>query len=77
MPRSRLLEDFCGNRLSNLKLVQVQTHVAEFAKDQHGSRFLQQQLDLASPDEVEMIFNELLFAFSELSTDVFANYVVQ
>lgn len=36
--RSRLLEEFRANRLPNLQLRDLVTHVVEFAQDQHGSR---------------------------------------
>lgn len=58
--RSQMLEDFRNNRLPNLQLRDVQKHVVEFAQDQHGSRFIQQKLERAQPNEKQMVFNEVL-----------------
>ena len=52
--------------------------VAQLCRDQHGSRFLQSQLDLAgSTAEKCVILDEVLPKTRELATDVFGNYVVQ
>jgi pumilio RNA-binding family len=45
--------------------------------DQHGSRFIQQKLETASPDEKGMVFQEVLPQALTLMTDVFGNYVIQ
>lgn len=45
--------------------------------DQHGSRFIQQKLETASPDEKNMVFQEVLPRALTLMTDVFGNYVIQ
>ncbi|BFZ11213.1 hypothetical protein BsWGS_14255 [Bradybaena similaris] len=75
--RSRLLEDFRNNRIPNLSLKDLMNHVVEFAQDQHGSRFIQQKLERATPQEKNMIFGEILSAAYSLMTDVFGNYVIQ
>ena len=49
----------------------------EFSQDQHGSRFIQQKLERATPAEKEMVFNEILASAHSLMTDVFGNYVIQ
>ena len=46
-------------------------------QDQHGSRFIQQKLERASPSERQMVFQEILGAAYSLMTDVFGNYVIQ
>ena len=51
--------------------------IAEFAGDQHGSRFIQQSLETATTDEREQIFQEILENAHGLMTDVFGNYVIQ
>ena len=51
--------------------------MVEFSQDQHGSRFIQQKLERATPAEKEMIFNEILASAHSLMTDVFGNYVIQ
>lgn len=45
--------------------------------DQYGSRFIQQKYDVTSPEEKELIFNEILPEANSLMNDVFGNYVVQ
>ena len=44
---------------------------------QHGSRFIQQKLETATPTERGAVFNEMLPSALRLMTDVFGNYVVQ
>ncbi|XP_066940560.1 pumilio homolog 2 isoform X1 [Macrobrachium rosenbergii] len=75
--RSRLLEDFRNNRFPNLQLRDLANHIVEFSQDQHGSRFIQQKLERATPAEKQMVFNEILTAAYSLMTDVFGNYVIQ
>ncbi|XP_037101240.1 pumilio homolog 2 isoform X2 [Syngnathus acus] len=75
--RSRLLEDFRNNRFPNLQLRDLPGHMVEFSQDQHGSRFIQQKLERASPAERQMVFGEILQAAYQLMTDVFGNYVIQ
>ncbi|XP_071077679.1 pumilio homolog 2 isoform X6 [Desmodus rotundus] len=75
--RSRLLEDFRNNRFPNLQLRDLIGHIVEFSQDQHGSRFIQQKLERATPAERQMVFNEILQAAYQLMTDVFGNYVIQ
>ncbi|XP_020823069.1 pumilio homolog 2 isoform X2 [Phascolarctos cinereus] len=75
--RSRLLEDFRNNRFPNLQLRDLMGHIVEFSQDQHGSRFIQQKLERATPPERQMVFTEILQAAYQLMTDVFGNYVIQ
>ncbi|XP_076437978.1 pumilio homolog 1-like [Babylonia areolata] len=75
--RSRLLEDFRNNRIPNLQLKDLFQHVVEFSQDQHGSRFIQQKLERATPQEKAMVFTEILNSAYSLMTDVFGNYVIQ
>jgi len=75
--RSPLLEDFRNNSTKEYKLKDIFGSAIEFSKDQHGSRFIQQQLELSSSEEKEVIFNEIREAALELMTDVFGNYVIQ
>jgi hypothetical protein len=75
LPRSQVLEDF---RTSKQKeLTDIVGHVAEFSSDQHGSRFIQYKLEVATPEERKMIFDEISPVALNLMTDVFGNYVVQ
>ncbi|XP_063298192.1 pumilio homolog 2 [Pelobates fuscus] len=75
--RSRLLEDFRNNRFPNLQLRDLIGHIVEFSQDQHGSRFIQQKLERATPSERQVVFSEILQAAYQLMTDVFGNYVIQ
>eukprot|EP00123_Amoebidium_parasiticum_P018462 comp24214_c1_seq1/m.44520 comp24214_c1_seq1/g.44520 ORF comp24214_c1_seq1/g.44520 comp24214_c1_seq1/m.44520 type:complete len:891 (-) comp24214_c1_seq1:262-2934(-) len=76
-PRSKLLEDFRNNRRHNLQLPDIVGYVIEFASDQHGSRFIQQKLEVASNADKELVFKEMLPEVLQLMTDVFGNYVIQ
>eukprot|EP00124_Ichthyophonus_hoferi_P000411 Ihof_evm4s15 gene=Ihof_evmTU4s15 len=76
-PRSKILEDFRNNRRHNLQINDIVGFVVEFANDQHGSRFIQQKLESATPVEKDLIFKEILPDALELMADVFGNYVIQ
>lgn len=54
-----------------------QRMVADLATDQNGSRFIQQQLESASLEEKQAVFDQILPEALRLCTDVFGNYVVQ
>jgi hypothetical protein len=45
--------------------------------DQHGSRFIQQKLEIVSMAEKASVFQEVLPHALALMTDVFGNYVIQ
>lgn len=75
--RSPLLEEFRNNTTKEYKLKDIFGNAIEFSKDQHGSRFIQQQLESSSTEEKEVIFNEIREVAIELMTDVFGNYVIQ
>ena len=48
----------------------------EFSGDQHGSRFIQQKLESASGEEMEIVFDEIVPQYAvQLMQDVFGNYV--
>jgi pumilio RNA-binding family len=52
-------------------------HVVAFCQDQHGSRFIQQRLEVCSDSEKQLVFDEILPSAPVLMTDVFGNYVLQ
>lgn len=52
-------------------------HVVAFCQDQHGSRFIQQRLEVSQDNEKQIVFEEVLPAAQSLMTDVFGNYVIQ
>lgn len=76
--RSPLLEEFRNNSSNKVyKLSDIYGSALEFCKDQHGSRFIQQELATASDANKEVIFNEIRDQCIPLSHDVFGNYVIQ
>lgn len=76
--RSPLLEEVRSNpKGKEYFLKDIHGHVVEFTKDQHGSRFIQQKLPIATAEEKEIVFNEIREISFELMTDVFGNYVIQ
>ena len=52
-------------------------HVVAFCQDQHGSRFIQQRLEVCSDADKQLIFDEIIPLAHLLLTDVFGNYVLQ
>ena len=74
-----LLDEFRsgGGKPQNWSVTMIEGNIVSFCRDQHGSRFLQQQLEVASQDEKELIFSEVLPEALDLMTDVFGNYVMQ
>lgn len=52
-------------------------HVVAFCQDQHGSRFIQQRLEVATPVDKQIVFDEVITNAQALITDVFGNYVIQ
>ncbi|MED6169852.1 hypothetical protein PIB30_025103 [Stylosanthes scabra] len=55
----------------------VRGHVATLAMDQCGCRFLQTMVDVGSPEEVEMILDEVIAHTHELMTHHFGNYLIE
>lgn len=76
-PGSRLLEEFRASRSSRFELRHLAGHVLEFASDQHGSRFIQHQLESAPAGDCQLVFAELQPYAPRLMDDVFGNYVIQ
>lgn len=60
-----------------LKLSEVKGMLLKFAKDQVGSRFIQQKLEFCDLSEKDSIFDEVVANAAELVDDIFGNYVVQ
>ena len=52
-------------------------HVVAFCQDQHGSRFIQQRLEICTEMDKQLIFDEIMPMAHLLMTDVFGNYVLQ
>ncbi|KDO35765.1 hypothetical protein SPRG_18907 [Saprolegnia parasitica CBS 223.65] len=77
-PTSVLLNDFRNtNKHKKWELLDARGHMVEFAKDQHGSRFIQQKLETAKADIKDIVFAEIYPVALTLMTDVFGNYVIQ
>nr|AAX58753.1 PUF-domain RNA-binding protein [Physcomitrium patens] len=74
---STLLEEFKNSKTRRFDLLDITEHVVEFSVDQHGSRFIQQKLETATPEDKNMVFQEVLPRALTLMTDVFGNYVIQ
>ncbi|KAI1716312.1 pumilio-family RNA binding repeat domain-containing protein [Ditylenchus destructor] len=77
IPASNLLDDFRKGLLPGLQLKHIKMNVVDFARDQDGSRFVQDKLGHASEEVKQMIFYELYpYAYS-LMTNMFGNHIVQ
>ncbi|PON41716.1 Coatomer beta subunit [Trema orientale] len=74
---SSLLDEFKNNKTKAFELPDIVDHVVEFSTDQYGSRFIQQKLETATPEEKSKIFPEIIPHARTLMTDVFGNYVIQ
>ncbi|KAG8054772.1 hypothetical protein GUJ93_ZPchr0001g31710 [Zizania palustris] len=74
---SSLLDEFKSNKARSFELAEIASHVVEFSADQYGSRFIQQKLETATVEEMNMVFEEIMPQALSLMTDVFGNYVVQ
>ncbi|KAG0484141.1 hypothetical protein HPP92_012225 [Vanilla planifolia] len=53
---SSLLEEFKNNKTKCYELSDIEGHVVEFSADQYGSRFIQQKLESATPEEKPWFF---------------------
>ncbi|KAJ0749462.1 putative armadillo-like helical, pumilio domain-containing protein [Helianthus annuus] len=71
------LEELKSGKGRRIELSDIFGHIVEFCGDQHGSRFIQQKLEMCSIEEKESVFKEVLPSASRLITDVFGNYVIQ
>ena len=83
-PTNPMLEEFRHNKssASTWTVSDIRGHVVDFCRDQNGSRFIQQRLEVAPPAEKDLVMEELLAAsggdgLAALCGDVFGNYVVQ
>lgn len=75
--QSHLLKDFLANRYQNYGLSDIISHVAEFARCNRGSKFIQKKLGDATDARKASVFNELWAELFSLSTDPSANFVIQ
>lgn len=63
--------------MKGLRLSDIRGSLLKFAKDQVGSRFIQQKLEYSDKSEKDAIFDEVVANAGELVDDIFGNYVVQ
>jgi hypothetical protein len=73
-----LLDEY-KNKKSNRDwtIVDIKGSVVEFCKDQNGSRFVQQRLEVGDAEEKDIVISEILPVIEMLRNDVFGNYVIQ
>lgn len=74
-----LLDDFRSSKaVANYTLTDVVNRglLADLSVDQHGSRFVQQRLEVADEEEKEIACQAIVADIIRLSHDVFGNYVV-
>ncbi|PRT53040.1 Pumilio 2 [Wickerhamiella sorbophila] len=71
-----LLEEL-RSRNHPLRIEDMLGQVLEVSTDQHGSRFIQEQLSQATPEVRQRFFEETEPHRLQLMTDVFGNYVIQ
>ena len=74
-----LVDDFRNTygKSKQWNLIDLVGHVVAFCQDQHGSRFIQQRLEICNDVDKQIIFDEVIPAAQPLMTDVFGNYVLQ
>jgi Pumilio-family RNA binding repeat len=73
-----LLDDFKSKKNNrDWSVLDIKGNIVEFCKDQNGSRFIQQRLEVGSDEEKEIVISEVLPVIDGLRNDVFGNYVVQ
>lgn len=72
----QLIKQFAADQ-SGFELEDLKGCYVEFSKDQHGSRFLQKELEVVDSDMIQLVFEEVMPAVCSLMIDVYGNYVVQ
>ncbi|KAJ7285813.1 armadillo-type protein [Mycena rebaudengoi] len=78
LPRSPMLDEFRASKGRKWELRDITGFVVEFSGDQHGSRFIQNELTTATSEERQSVFDEIVPDNTlQLIQDVFGNYVIQ
>ncbi|KAK4772512.1 hypothetical protein SAY86_014287 [Trapa natans] len=77
LKRNSFLEEPKSCHSRKFELSDIAGRIVEFSVDQHGSRFIQQKLEVCTDDQKSDVFKEVLPCASQLMTDVFGNYVIQ
>ncbi|KAF7309343.1 PUM-HD domain-containing protein [Mycena indigotica] len=77
-PSFKILHAFRLAKGKKWKLKNLKGHIVEFSTDQHGSRFIQTELNNATSEEIQIVFDEIVPDNTlHLIQDVFGNYVIQ
>ncbi|KAF7294896.1 PUM-HD domain-containing protein [Mycena indigotica] len=75
---SKMLDEFRAAKGKKWELKDLKGHIVEFSSDQHGSRFIQTELNDATSEEIQSVFDEIVPDNTlHLIQDVFGNYVIQ
>ncbi|KAG0531095.1 hypothetical protein BDA96_05G244300 [Sorghum bicolor] len=61
----------------SLRLMHIKGQVAASCADANGSRFVQQAIQVATPQEIVMVYEEIMPCVRTLAADVFGNHAVQ
>uniref|UniRef100_J3M5N1 PUM-HD domain-containing protein n=1 Tax=Oryza brachyantha TaxID=4533 RepID=J3M5N1_ORYBR len=69
--------EFSSLSKGNYRLIHIEGHVFQCSIDQCGSRFIQQKLPTATPEEKFMVFKEIMPHVVDLVIDVYGNYVLK
>ncbi|XP_062182209.1 pumilio homolog 3-like [Phragmites australis] len=62
---------------TTLGLIHIKGNVAAFCCNEFGSRFIQQALEAATPEEILMVYEEIMPCVRTLAIDIFANHALQ
>ena len=73
---SPVMQEFHKHRFQ-FEVEDICDHVLEFAKDQDGSRFIQQKLECVDADDKQMVFDELAPEIYPLMNHKYGNYIIQ
>lgn len=77
IPRSPKIDSSFPSQPNYSSLIEAQGCIYEIAKDQQGCRFLQRMFDEGTPEDVQVIFNEIIDHIVELMVNPFGNYLMQ
>ena len=78
-PLNEVLEDFKQKLPYDTKidLLAYKGHILDIAKDQQGSRYLQQRMKYCTLEERKLVYEDLKEQVLALMSDVYGNYVIQ
>lgn len=62
---------------ASMTLHQIKGRIVKVAKDQDGSRLIQQRLAVCDASEIQLVFDEAMPAIEELWNDVYGNFILQ